>query len=215
MPPNLDSFSTRDLQFIVKFHAEFSGDQFRHLVHALCPSIYGQELVKVLPLSDFKKMGQCSAHMHALLVVKERYFVSGHVAPACHAIYELGHRGQPWTRPGLSLHRCLVDLVPSYIAGSPGHKSPEELMCFQGYGRNAVSAMQAGLVLALLGGVRKNVGAVDAVPIRGDIHVLMCGDPGLGKSQLLQVCASNHHCSITGPFMACHVLHSSNLHAEW
>ncbi|KAK9914958.1 hypothetical protein WJX75_002939 [Coccomyxa subellipsoidea] len=94
VPPNMDSFSTRDLQFIVKFHAEFSGDQFRHLVHAICPSIYGHEFVK------------------------------------------------------------------------------------------------AGLVLALLGGVRKNVGAVDAVPIRGDIHVLMCGDPGLGKSQLLQAAAA-------------------------
>ena len=47
LPPNMDSFCTRDLQFIVKFHTEFSGDQFRHLVHALCPSIYGHELVKV------------------------------------------------------------------------------------------------------------------------------------------------------------------------
>ncbi|EIE22418.1 MCM-domain-containing protein [Coccomyxa subellipsoidea C-169] len=94
VPPNMDSFSTRDLSFIVKFHTEFSGQQFRHLVHALCPSIYGHELVK------------------------------------------------------------------------------------------------AGLVLALLGGVRKNVGALDAVPIRGDIHILMCGDPGLGKSQLLQAAAA-------------------------
>lgn len=51
--------------------------------------------------------------------------------------------------------------------------------------------MQAGLVLALLGGVRKCVGASDAVPVRGDIHVLICGDPGLGKSQLLQVSCMN------------------------
>ncbi len=47
--------------------------------------------------------------------------------------------------------------------------------------------VQAGLMLALLGGVRKCVGSLDAVPLRGDIHILMCGDPGLGKSQLLQV----------------------------
>jgi hypothetical protein len=41
-------------------------------------------------------------------------------------------------------------------------------------------------VLALLGGVRKRVGGADGIPVRGDIHLLMCGDPGLGKSQLLQ-----------------------------
>lgn len=46
--------------------------------------------------------------------------------------------------------------------------------------------MQAGLVLALLGGVRRGQGEQDCVPVRGDIHLLMCGDPGLGKSQLLQ-----------------------------
>jgi len=45
---------------------------------------------------------------------------------------------------------------------------------------------QAGLLLALLGGVRKGVAERDSVPVRGDIHVLVCGDPGLGKSQLLQ-----------------------------
>ena len=47
-------------------------------------------------------------------------------------------------------------------------------------------------MLALLGGVRKNVAARDCVPIRGDIHVLVCGDPGLGKSQLLRACTLPH-----------------------
>ncbi|GFH06570.1 DNA replication licensing factor MCM8 component, partial [Haematococcus lacustris] len=49
---------------------------------------------------------------------------------------------------------------------------------------------KAGLVLALLGGVRKNDGVSGRVPIRGDVHVLLVGDAGLGKSQLLQACAS-------------------------
>ncbi len=53
-------------------------------------------------------------------------------------------------------------------------------------------------MLALLGGVRKRVGARDAVAVRGDIHVLMCGDPGLGKSQLLQA----RHACIHAPSLA-------------
>lgn len=69
---------------------EFEGEQFRHLVHALCPGIFGHELVK------------------------------------------------------------------------------------------------AGLVLALFGGVQTG-GGCNGVASRGDIHVLICGDPGLGKSRLLQV----------------------------
>lgn len=48
--------------------------------------------------------------------------------------------------------------------------------------------VKAGLLLALFGGVSAAVTPYSHVtPIRGDIHVLLCGDPGLGKSQLLQV----------------------------
>ncbi len=32
------------------------------------------------------------------------------------------------------------------------------------------------------------------MPLRGDVHVLIVGDPGLGKSQLLQV-RDRGHCS--------------------
>jgi hypothetical protein len=53
-----------------------------------------------------------------------------------------------------------------------------------------------------MGGVRKNEGVPGRVAIRGDIHVLLVGDPGLGKSQLLQVTnlfdhvnAGKHLCS--------------------
>lgn len=46
---------------------------------------------------------------------------------------------------------------------------------------------QAGLLLSLMGGVRKHENVPGRVAIRGDIHVLLVGDPGLGKSQLLQV----------------------------
>ena len=42
----------------------------------------------------------------------------------------------------------------------------------------------------MLGGVQKGGQAAGSVPLRGDIHMLVVGDPGLGKSQLLQVLAT-------------------------
>ncbi|XP_068237217.1 DNA helicase MCM8-like [Palaemon carinicauda] len=48
--------------------------------------------------------------------------------------------------------------------------------------------VKAGLVLCLFGGCTR--GGSDRVPIRGDPHILVVGDPGLGKSQMLQACAN-------------------------
>ena len=56
--------------------------------------------------------------------------------------------------------------------------------------------MKAGLVLGLLGGSRPGDESEEgkSVPgkecsIRSDIHVLIVGDPGLGKSQMLRAAA--------------------------
>ncbi|KAJ3703254.1 hypothetical protein LUZ61_006959 [Rhynchospora tenuis] len=54
------------------------------------------------------------------------------------------------------------------------------------YGHELV---KAGITLALFGGVQKYSTDQNKVPIRGDIHVILVGDPGLGKSQLLQAAA--------------------------
>lgn len=43
--------------------------------------------------------------------------------------------------------------------------------------------VKAGLVLGLFGGSQDN-------NARADSHVLIVGDPGLGKSQMLQACAA-------------------------
>ncbi|KAK3445343.1 hypothetical protein EUGRSUZ_A01177 [Eucalyptus grandis] len=91
---DLFSFTTRDLEFIVKFYEEYSSDIFRQILQSICPSIYGHELVK------------------------------------------------------------------------------------------------AGITLALFGGVQKHSMDKNKVPVRGDIHVIIVGDPGLGKSQLLQAAAA-------------------------
>ncbi|XP_057438368.1 probable DNA helicase MCM8 [Lotus japonicus] len=91
---DLFSFSSKDLEFVVKFADEHGSDLFRQILQSICPSIYGHELVK------------------------------------------------------------------------------------------------AGITLALFGGVRKNSMDQNKVPVRGDIHVIVVGDPGLGKSQLLQAAAA-------------------------
>ena len=82
-----------EMEFIVRFTEECDGEQFKHLVHSLCPTIYGQEMVK------------------------------------------------------------------------------------------------AGMILSLFGGVRKRIGGEGGVPLRGSIHCLVVGDPGMGKSQLLKAAA--------------------------
>lgn len=46
--------------------------------------------------------------------------------------------------------------------------------------------VKAALALVLFGGRQKHTGK-NSVPVRGDPHILMVGDPGLGKSQMLQV----------------------------
>lgn len=43
---NLFSFSSRDLEFVVKFKEENGSDIFRQILQSICPSIYGHELVK-------------------------------------------------------------------------------------------------------------------------------------------------------------------------
>lgn len=51
---DLYSFSPRDLEFIVKFSEEHGPDVFRQMIHSICPSIYGHEIVKgKLPLLFF------------------------------------------------------------------------------------------------------------------------------------------------------------------
>ncbi|KAH9366289.1 hypothetical protein HPB48_010296 [Haemaphysalis longicornis] len=79
-----------------------------------------------------------------------------------------------------------------YYAIEAIHDEPElfrllvNSLCPAIYGHEVV---KAGLLLALFGGVRRYSDDPDHVPVRGDPHVLVVGDPGLGKSQLLHACA--------------------------
>lgn len=60
-------------------------------------------------------------------------------------------------------------------------------MCPTIYGHELV---KAGLMLALFGGSQKYIDEKNCIPVRGDPHVLIVGDPGLGKSQMLQAVAN-------------------------
>lgn len=53
-------------------------------------------------------------------------------------------------------------------------------LCPSIYGHEIV---KAGLILSLFGG------NVEHFELRENIHILVVGDPGLGKSQMLQACA--------------------------
>lgn len=57
-------------------------------------------------------------------------------------------------------------------------------LCPAIYGHELV---KAGVLLSLFGGVRKGSEDQASAPVRGDIHCLLVGDPGIGKSQLLKV----------------------------
>ncbi|PNY09978.1 DNA helicase mcm8-like protein [Trifolium pratense] len=128
---DLFSFSSKDLEFVVKFAGEHRSDLFRQILHSICPSIYGHELVKA----------------------------------QCHNV---------------TLLSC--DTVLAFIGSVAGNSISAQ-------GEFAVT-LTAGITLALFGGVRKHSMDQNKVPVRGDIHVLIVGDPGLGKSQLLQAAAA-------------------------
>lgn len=66
------------------------------------------------------------------------------------------------------------------------HPTPFSLivasLCPSIYGHELV---KAGLLLALLGGSKHHDESCEAMSLRSDVHVLIVGDPGLGKSQML------------------------------
>ncbi|KAK2192938.1 hypothetical protein NP493_20g08058 [Ridgeia piscesae] len=56
-------------------------------------------------------------------------------------------------------------------------------LCPTIYGHELV---KAGLILGLFGGTHRFANDKNRIPVRGDPHILVVGDPGLGKSQMLQ-----------------------------
>ena len=68
-------------------------------------------------------------------------------------------------------------------------------VCPSIYGHELV---KASLLLGLFGGCQRYAGSGTHVPIRGDPHILVVGDPGLGKSQV-----SGCYCSDAYSLLRC------------
>jgi hypothetical protein len=84
---------------------------------------------------------------------------------------------------GVKRAPCSADLAFSSLPASCIRHAPLHPAVLQ-------ELVKAGLLLSLFGGVRKAAVVADGVPVRGDVHLLVVGDPGLGKSQLLQATAN-------------------------
>ena len=70
-------------------------------------------------------------------------------------------------------------------------------ICPSIYGQELV---KAGLALTLFGGSAKFSGDKNKVHVRGDPHILVVGDPGLGKSQMLKAASSGMWLPLTKPY---------------
>ena len=85
---------------------------------------------------------------------------------------------------------CCPVLMPMLLCWQVQEMKGQQLkqlvhaLCPAIYGHELV---KAGVLLCLFGGVRKGSEDQASAPVRGDIHCLLVGDPGIGKSQLLKV----------------------------
>ena len=81
---------------------------------------------------------------------------------------QLDERDYPMIKQVASLDDTFRLIVNSLCPGIFGHE-----------------LVKAGLALSLFGGCQKYSEDKNKIAVRGDIHVLVVGDPGLGKSQML------------------------------
>nr|XP_012310837.1 DNA helicase MCM8 isoform X1 [Aotus nancymaae]XP_012310838.1 DNA helicase MCM8 isoform X1 [Aotus nancymaae] len=88
-------------------------------------------------------------------------------------------------KPGMLMEFSLKDLyaIQEIQAEENLFKLIVNSLCPVIFGHELV---KAGLALALFGGSQKYADDKNRIPIRGDPHILVVGDPGLGKSQMLQ-----------------------------
>jgi len=124
------------------------GDQLRQLVHSLCPSIFGHELVKASRPLGLQLLCWASCHTGAPASSRHKAAMRVLQRPLgripCRSLRPASENMQPHLLPQLLRSKPAAAVVP-----------------------------QAGLLLALFGGVRKAPGAEGEMALRGDVHILM------------------------------------------
>jgi len=88
---------------------------------------------------------------------------------------------------GTTFRDAEVDMFRDIAAGRDCLGRLVASLCPTIFGHDLV---KFGLLLGMFGGTRQGIGDGRSVSTRPDIHVLVVGDPGLGKSQLLRAVAN-------------------------
>ncbi|XP_065834436.1 DNA helicase MCM8-like [Oscarella lobularis] len=105
-----------------------------------------------------------------------------------HAVSVMTDKGQGAGKgPQMEFSTDDMDAIDEIRSYKNVFKTLVRSFCPAIYGHELV---KAGLVLGLFGGVSKYSGEKNRIPIRGNPHVLVVGDPGMGKSQMLQAAAN-------------------------
>jgi DNA replicative helicase MCM subunit Mcm2 (Cdc46/Mcm family) len=95
-------------------------------------------------------------------------------------------------RPGSSSGQAAMNIVEFTMGEMYGiremvnHTDPFALLCASlAPAIRGNDMVKAGIVLSLLGGSMHGDSSGESSKVRGEVHILVCGDPGLGKSQIL------------------------------
>lgn len=168
--------------------------QYSLFFSSLCPAIYGHEVSSLTALLCNFGL-KCLCHSKLLQDLWSLPGVEGRGRGCIYGwlfsvvpVHELTGRWQPYTFATSFWDLSSAIQKRRVITSSSGELSVPITMTEYWLHRCVLlQIVKAGLALALFGGCQKFVDDKNRIPVRGDPHVLVVGDPGLGKSQMLQV----------------------------